>query len=75
MIYRNAMTEVCVLTDVLTIAKQKQYLILDPVPQELPEPKPMAQIYARKKVNLAHTVSTDHNANSMVYVLLPNSSY
>ncbi|KAI5745058.1 hypothetical protein M8J76_007845 [Diaphorina citri] len=46
---RNAMTEVCVLTDVLTIAKQKQYLILDPVPQELPEPKPMAQIYARKK--------------------------
>uniref|UniRef100_A0A8D8YLW0 Mediator of RNA polymerase II transcription subunit 17 n=2 Tax=Cacopsylla melanoneura TaxID=428564 RepID=A0A8D8YLW0_9HEMI len=46
---RNAMTEVCVLTDVLTIAKQKQYLILDPVPQDLPEPKPMAQIYARKK--------------------------
>lgn len=63
MVYRNAMTEVCVLTDVLTIAKQKQYLILDPVPQELPEPKPMAQIYARKKVKSQHCLFTDGSIN------------
>lgn len=43
------MTEVCVLADVLAIAKEKHYMVLDPVPQELPEVKPMIQLYARKK--------------------------
>ncbi|CAH0386662.1 unnamed protein product [Bemisia tabaci] len=46
---RNSLTELCVLQDVLTIAKEKRYMVLDPVPQEVPEQKPMAQIYARKK--------------------------
>ncbi|KAK6635996.1 Mediator of RNA polymerase II transcription subunit 17 [Polyplax serrata] len=46
---RNALTEVCVLSDVLTIAKEKKYMVLDPVPQDPIETKPMAQIYARKK--------------------------
>jgi len=40
---------VCVLSDVLAIAKEKKYLVLDPVPQEQGDTKPMAQIYARKK--------------------------
>lgn len=43
------MTEVCVLADVLAIAKEKRYMVLDPVPQEPPEVKPMVQVYARKK--------------------------
>lgn len=37
------------LADVLNIAKEKKYLVLDPVPQEPVETKPMVQIYARKK--------------------------
>ncbi|KAG8037342.1 hypothetical protein G9C98_005552 [Cotesia typhae] len=46
---RNALTEVCVFADVLAIAKEKRYLVLDPVPQDPPEVKPMVQVYARKK--------------------------
>ncbi|KAK7791432.1 hypothetical protein R5R35_014455 [Gryllus longicercus] len=46
---RNALTEVCVLSDVLAIAKEKRYMVLDPVPQEGVETKPMVQVYARKK--------------------------
>ncbi|XP_039285786.1 mediator of RNA polymerase II transcription subunit 17 isoform X1 [Nilaparvata lugens] len=46
---RSALTEVCVLADVLQIAKEKRYMVLDPVPQEPPETKPITQVYARKK--------------------------
>lgn len=46
---RNTLQEVCVLADVLAIAKEKRYLVLDPVQQEPLETKPMVQIYARKK--------------------------
>ncbi|XP_044748120.1 mediator of RNA polymerase II transcription subunit 17 [Coccinella septempunctata] len=46
---RSALTEVCVLADVLAIAKDKRYMVLDPVQQEPLETKSMAQIYARKK--------------------------
>ncbi|KAL1139769.1 hypothetical protein AAG570_006746 [Ranatra chinensis] len=46
---RNALTEVCVLADVLAIAKEKRYMVLDPVQQEMHETKPIAQVYARKK--------------------------
>lgn len=46
---REAFTEVCVLADVLSIAKEKRYMVLDPVPQEPVEIKPMVQVYARKK--------------------------
>lgn len=51
------MTEVCVLADVLAVAKQKRYMILDPVPQPdpIPQAKDMAQIYARKKVHSMFT--------------------
>lgn len=37
------------LADVLAIAKEKNYMVLDPVPQEPVEVKPMIQVYARKK--------------------------
>lgn len=37
------------LADVLAIAKEKHYMVLDPVPQEPTEVKPMIQVYARKK--------------------------
>lgn len=47
---RNALTEVCVLADVLAIAKEKRYIVLDHVPQDSLETKPMVQVYARKKV-------------------------
>lgn len=47
--FRNTLTEVCLLSDVLTIAKEKRYMVLDPVPQENIEVKPMVQVYARKK--------------------------
>ena len=37
------------LADVLAVAKEKRYMVLDPVPQENIETKPMVQVYARKK--------------------------
>lgn len=46
---RDAYTEVCVLSDVLSVAREKRYMVLDPVPQEPQETKPMVQVYARKK--------------------------
>lgn len=45
---RDAYTEVSVLTDVLAIAKEKRFMVLDPVPQEPQETKQIAQVYARK---------------------------
>ena len=48
---RNAFTEITVLLDVLTIAKQKKYLVLDPVSQESSfDVRPQyAAIVAKKK--------------------------
>ncbi|KAJ9593696.1 hypothetical protein L9F63_014744 [Diploptera punctata] len=46
---RNALTEMCVLADVLAIAKEKRYMVLDPVSTDLTESKAMVQVYARKK--------------------------
>lgn len=46
---RNALTEVCVLADVLSIAKEKRYMVLDPVQPEQVEGRPMVQVYGRKK--------------------------
>lgn len=46
---RHALTEVSVLCDVLTIAKQKHYMVLDPVSQDPPEHKPVAMLIAKKK--------------------------
>lgn len=46
---KDAYTEVSVLHDVLAVAKEKHYLVLDPVPQEPSDTKQMALVYARKK--------------------------
>ncbi|XP_035434262.2 mediator of RNA polymerase II transcription subunit 17 [Spodoptera frugiperda] len=46
---RNALTEVSVLADVLSIAKEKRYMVLDPVQPEQTESRPMVQVYGRKK--------------------------
>lgn len=46
---KESYTEITVLHDVLSIAKEKHYLCLDPVPMEQTDVKPMAVIYARKK--------------------------
>lgn len=62
---RSALTEVCVLADVLAIAKEKKYLVLDPVQQENVETKPMVQVYARKKA-LAGAASVLLTGNKFV---------
>ncbi|VVC91570.1 unnamed protein product [Leptidea sinapis] len=46
---RNALTEVCVLADVLSIAKEKRYMVLDPIQADQIESRPMVQVYGRKK--------------------------
>ncbi|XP_059051415.1 mediator of RNA polymerase II transcription subunit 17 [Achroia grisella] len=46
---RNALTEVSVLADVLTIAKEKRYMVLDPVQPEQAETRAMVPVYGRKK--------------------------
>jgi mediator of RNA polymerase II transcription subunit 17 len=57
---KDAYTEICVLSDVLTVAKEKRYMVLDPVPKEEQLIKPMAAIYARKKAlaNAANMLMT-----------------
>lgn len=39
-----------VISDVLATTKEKEYMILDPVPTDLVDIQPMAQVYLRKKV-------------------------
>ncbi|KFM59411.1 Mediator of RNA polymerase II transcription subunit 17, partial [Stegodyphus mimosarum] len=46
---RSMLTEVCVLVDVLNIAKEKRYMVIDPVHQEAPDPKPMVVLLQKKK--------------------------
>lgn len=46
---QDALTEVSVLIDVISIAKEKQFLVLDPVHEEPEEVKPIIQVYGRKK--------------------------
>lgn len=50
---RSALTEISVLLDVLTIAKEKSYLVLDPILQESPEQKPIVNLVAKKKAFVA----------------------
>lgn len=38
------------LSDVLAITREKEYMILDPIPTDLIEIKPMAQVHLYKKV-------------------------
>lgn len=45
----DALAEICVLSDVLTIAKDRRYLVLDPLPEETDETKHIVQVYMRKK--------------------------
>ncbi|CAG2161689.1 unnamed protein product [Oppiella nova] len=46
---KQALTEVTVLYDVLSICKDKRYLVLDPVSQEPIENKPITALVAKKK--------------------------
>ncbi|XP_054154405.1 mediator of RNA polymerase II transcription subunit 17-like isoform X2 [Oppia nitens] len=46
---KQALTEVTVLTDVLTVVKDKRYMILDPVSQETNDMKPITALIAKKK--------------------------
>lgn len=39
----------CVLADVMSVVKDKRYMVLDPVSQESAEVKPLVQVHARKK--------------------------
>ncbi|XP_026315271.1 mediator of RNA polymerase II transcription subunit 17 [Hyposmocoma kahamanoa] len=46
---RNALTEVSVLADVITIAKEKRYMVLDQIQADQVDNRPMVQVYGRKK--------------------------
>ena len=50
--FRNALTEICVLSDVLNIicVREKKYMVLDSVPQPPAKPKPAISLLAKKKV-------------------------
>jgi mediator of RNA polymerase II transcription subunit 17 len=49
---KSAFTEVCVLSDVITIAKDKRYMVLDPVQQEQPDQRQLAQLFSKKRVSI-----------------------
>ncbi|XP_015924688.1 mediator of RNA polymerase II transcription subunit 17 [Parasteatoda tepidariorum] len=53
---RSMLTEVCVLVDVLNISKEKHYMVLDPVSQDPPDPKPFVVLLQKKKA-LANAAS------------------
>jgi len=46
---KDALTEICVLSDVISVAKDKRYLVLDPLLEEADDTKPIVQVYSRKK--------------------------
>ncbi|KAG1652190.1 Mediator of RNA polymerase II transcription subunit 17 [Nymphon striatum] len=46
---RSALTEICVLGDVLNIVKEKRYMVLDPVSREIQDPKRTTQMMSKKK--------------------------
>ncbi|ALC46485.1 MED17 [Drosophila busckii] len=46
---KDAYTEICVLSDVISIAKDKRYLVLDPLLEDSDDTKPIVQVYTRKK--------------------------
>ncbi len=48
---RLALTEINVLSDVITIAKDKRYMVLDPVQQEQPDQRQLAQLFSKKRVS------------------------
>lgn len=48
--YRHSLTEMSVLLDVLNIAREKHYMVLDTVQQEPPETRLAYQLLAKKKV-------------------------
>lgn len=43
-------TEVSVLLDVINIAKEKRYMVIDPVSVDPPDPKPIVVLLQKKKV-------------------------
>lgn len=51
---RSALTEVCVLADVITVAKDKRYMVLDPVQQEQPDQRQLAQLFSKKRVIVSY---------------------
>lgn len=46
---RIALTEICVLNDVLSIAKEKKYMVFDTVNVRQPEPSPIEGLMVKKK--------------------------
>lgn len=51
-IFRSALTELCVLSDILQLSTQKKYLVLDPVQVDPPEPKLAVQLMYKKRVGV-----------------------
>ena len=48
--HRKSLTEVCVLSDVLNVVRDKKYLVLDPVSQNQATPKATLSLITKKKV-------------------------
>ena len=48
--FRNTLTNLCVLTDVLSVAQEKKYLSLDPVSQGEAPPKATVRLLTKRKV-------------------------
>lgn len=64
---RGALSEMSVLLDVISIAKNKNYLVLDPVSQEPSEYKPIHSLVAKKKVSsLSPEMAASKGAGSHV---------
>lgn len=46
---RSALTEICVLNDVLAIAKEKKYMVFDTIKTGFPDQRPIVNLYAKKE--------------------------
>lgn len=47
---KSALTEMCVLSDVISISKDKRYMVLDPAQQDTPEQRHLVQLFSKKRV-------------------------
>ncbi len=64
---RSALTEVCVLADVITVAKDKRYMVLDPVQQEQPDQRQLAQLFSKKRVIFLFITASSCISNIFCY--------
>ena len=71
---KSALTEMCVLSDVISISKDKRYMVLDPAQQDTPDQRHLVQLFSKKRVSYRLPFFTDPIAFYSEYLGIDSSS-